>query len=160
MTEQAVAAADELVQAAFAIHQGHGDAVDLGLNPDVLSGAEPITHFGCVQQLPQTGMGDRVADCATSACQRIVSPGCGLQRAFAPMGQATPGLVVQFIADGGLTLSVVGVIPLVTCLANVSICARASSGQSSAQARHARKLIRKIINRRIVSILARKGCSA
>ena len=60
MTQQAVAPTDELVQAALAIHQGHRNAIHLGLHPDILSSAEPVTDGRLARQLLQTRVRDRM----------------------------------------------------------------------------------------------------
>lgn len=60
MPQQAVAPTDELVQAALAIHQGHRDAIDLGLDPYIPACAKPVTDGRLARQLLQAGVRDRV----------------------------------------------------------------------------------------------------
>ena len=60
MAKQAVAPTDELMQAALAIHQCHRNAIDLGLDPDILSSAEPVTDGRLARQLLQASVCGRV----------------------------------------------------------------------------------------------------
>jgi len=60
LAEQAVAPADHLVQAPPAVHQAHGDTIDLGLDPHILANLEPFADGVFVEQFVQARMGHRV----------------------------------------------------------------------------------------------------
>ena len=65
LAELAVPTADELAELPLAVNQCHRHAVNLGLDPQVLSSAQPVIDGLLIQQFFQAGMSDRVKVCAS-----------------------------------------------------------------------------------------------
>ncbi len=108
---ESIATADGLVQPALSINQGHGHAVDLGLNPQVLAALHPLPDRLVVRQLVQSGMGRRVGNGSAGLEQRVVRLPGRQGETSAPLGQGLAGLIVEFVGHWRNALAVVELVP-------------------------------------------------